>query len=82
MLHRVDSLVNIGFPMVRTDGRVYGHVITKFSWMGRLPHVLSYRAVPTHALHVRVELRYKSKFLFVSYLVQDLPSLFSCPWIH
>ena len=25
-----------------TDGRsVYGHVITKFSWMGRLPHLLS-----------------------------------------
>ena len=29
--------VNIGFPVVRTDGRrsVYGHVITKFSGMGR-----------------------------------------------
>ena len=52
ILHRVDSLVNIGFPMVRTDGRAYGHVITKFSWMGRLPHVLSYGALPTHALHV------------------------------
>ena len=23
--------VNIGFPVVRTDGRAYGHVITKFS---------------------------------------------------
>ena len=36
-------------PVVRTDGRslarsVYGHVITKFSWMGRLPHFLSYGA--------------------------------------
>ena len=28
--------VNIGCPVVRTDGRsVYGHVITKFSGMGR-----------------------------------------------
>ena len=35
--------VNIGYPVVRTDGRsavggrrsVYGHVITKFSGMGR-----------------------------------------------
>ena len=29
--------VNIGFPVVRTDGRrsVYGHVITKFCGMGR-----------------------------------------------
>ena len=27
---------NIGFPVVRTDGRVvYGHVIAKFSGMGR-----------------------------------------------
>ena len=34
--------VNIGFPVVRTDGRsvgrsVYGHVITKSSEMGRFP---------------------------------------------
>ena len=28
--------VNIGFPVVQTDGQsVYGHVITKFSRMGR-----------------------------------------------
>ena len=44
--------VNIGFPVVRTDGQraggrtVYGHVITKFSWMGRF---LSYGAPPTRA---------------------------------
>ena len=31
-------------PVVRTDGRAYGHVITKFSGMGRLPHFLSYGA--------------------------------------
>ena len=51
-------------PVVRTDGRslarsVYGHVITKFSGMGRLPHFLSYGAPPTRALRARVELRYK-----------------------
>ena len=43
-------------PVLQTDGRslarsVYGHVITKFSGMGRLPHFLSYGAP--------VELRYK-----------------------
>ena len=28
--------LNIGYPVVQTDGRsVYGHVITKFSGMGR-----------------------------------------------
>ena len=27
-----------------TDGRTYGHVITKLSWMGRLPHFLTYGA--------------------------------------
>ena len=31
------------------DGRSYGHVITKFSWMGRLPHFLSYGAPSTRA---------------------------------
>ena len=38
--------VNIGSPVVRTDGGPYGHVITKFSRMGRLPHFLSYGALP------------------------------------
>ena len=31
-----------GFPVVRTDGRwwsVYGHVITKFSWMDRFSYL-------------------------------------------
>ena len=41
------------------DGRSYGHVITKFSRMGRLPHFLTYGAPPTRALRARVELRYK-----------------------
>ena len=43
----------IGMPVVRTVGRlVYGHMITKFSSMGRLPHFVSYGAPP------RVEIRY------------------------
>ena len=45
------ELLYIGMPVVRTDGRslassVYGHVITKFSRMGRLPHFLSCGAPP------------------------------------
>ena len=52
--------VNIGFPVVRMDGRAYSHLITKFSQMGRLPHFLSYGAPSTRALHARVELRYES----------------------
>ena len=43
----------------RTVARsVYGHVITKFAGMGRLPLFLSYGAPPTRALRARVELRY------------------------
>ena len=43
------SFFFIGITVVRTDGRVggrsvYGHVITKFCRMGRLPHFLSYGA--------------------------------------
>ena len=41
--------VDIGFPVVRTDG----HVITKFSGMGRLPHFLTYGAPPTLARFAR-----------------------------
>ena len=41
-------------PVVRTDGREYGHVITKFSLCGRLLHFL------THGAPLRArELRYK-----------------------
>ena len=42
------ELFYIGMPVVRTDGRsVYGHVITKFSGMGRfiLPMVLRWRTL-------------------------------------
>ena len=54
------ELFYIGKPVVRTDGgggwSVYGHVITKFSWMGSLPHFLTHGAL-LRALHER-ELRY------------------------
>ena len=55
----------IGMPVVWTDGRslarsVYSHVITKFSGMGRLLHLLSYRAPPTCGAS-RVELRYHAE---------------------
>ena len=48
------ELLYIGMPVVRTDGRslarsVYGHVISKFSRMGRLPHFLSHGATPTRS---------------------------------
>ena len=45
--------VNIGMPVVRTDGRSVGHVITKFSGMGRF----IYPWCSAGAL--RAELRYK-----------------------
>ena len=35
-------------PVVRTDWRTYGHVITKLSGMGRLPHFLRYGATLAH----------------------------------
>ena len=51
------QLFYIGMPVVRTDGRaggraVYGHVITKFSRMGSLPHFFTHGA-PLRALRTR-----------------------------
>ena len=49
--------------MVRTDGRTYGHVITKSSRIGRLPHflrVLGYASVRAH-----VEVRYEGVLLHI-----------------
>ena len=43
----------VGVPVVRTDGRAYGHVITKFSRIGGLPHFLSYGAPSTRASPAR-----------------------------
>ena len=34
------KLFYIGMPVVRTDGRAYGHVITKISQMDGLPNFL------------------------------------------
>ena len=50
--YRLIELFYIFMPVVRTEGRalarsVYGHVITKFSRMVRLPHFLSYGAPST-----------------------------------
>ena len=43
--HLLIEFFYIGMPVVRTVARsVYGHVIIKFSRMGKLPHFLSYRA--------------------------------------
>ena len=47
------ELFYIGMPVVRTDGRAYGHVITKFSRMGRLPHFLNYGAPLTRGAKLR-----------------------------
>ena len=56
------KLFYIGMPVVRTDGQavgrsVYGHVITKFSRIGSLPHFFTHGA-PLRALRAR-ERRYK-----------------------
>ena len=54
------ELFYIGMPVVRTDGRaggrsVYGHVITKFSRMGSLPHFVTHGA-PLRASRARAPL--------------------------
>ena len=41
------ELFYIGMPVVRTDGRAYGHVITKISRMGRLLNFLTQDASTT-----------------------------------
>ena len=68
------ELFYIGIPVVWTDGRsiarsMYGHVITKFYRMGRLPQLFSYGAP-------RLELRYhygklQNDYLYKLYLVVD-----------
>ena len=54
MAYLLIELFYIGMPVVRTDGRslarsVYGHVVTKFSQMGRLPHFLNKLAMGLRA---------------------------------
>ena len=43
----------IGFPVVWSDGRTYGHVITKISRMNRLPNFLRYGAQLASASRAR-----------------------------
>ena len=52
-------------PVVRTDGRsVYGHVITKFSRMGSLPHFLTHDGPPrAHRGPCNKLLSYEEKLL-------------------
>ena len=66
------ELFYIGIPVVWTDGRsiarsMYGHVITKFYRMGRLPQFLSYGAP-------RLELRYHYGKLQNDYLYKTILS--------
>ena len=66
------ELFYIGIPEVWTDGRsiarsMYGHVITKFYRMGRLPQLLSYGAP-------RLELRYHYGKLQNDYLYKTILS--------
>ena len=52
---------------------VYGHVITKFSGMGKLPHFLSYGAPPMRVFRTCVELHYNNTFLIRT--VHSIPSV-------
>ena len=60
-------------PVVRTDGRaggrlVYGHVITKFSRMGSLPHFVTHGA-PLRASRARAPLLTRSNFFVTGQLL-------------
>ena len=44
------ELFYICMPVVRTDGRTFGHVINKISRMGGLPHFFGYKATLKRAL--------------------------------
>ena len=75
------DLFYIGMPVVQTDGHsltrsVYGHVITKFWGMGRLPHIfLSYGAPPTRCASHRA---WSSAMITLSLQVSGLEKK-SCP---
>ena len=79
--------VNIGFPVVQMDGRAYGHVITKLSRMGRLPHFLSYGAPSTCALRAGGALllphaHHAHVLLFSPYTVLSQSVLLGLRFIH
>ena len=56
MLFRSYPKFCVGMPVVRTDGRAGGHVITKFSRMGSLPHFVTHGA-PLRASRARAPLK-------------------------
>ena len=65
------ELFDIGIPVVRTDGRaggrsVYGHVITKFSRMGSLPHFSTHGA-PLRAARARAPLLFSENYYHYYY---------------
>ena len=88
--------VNIGFPVVRTDGRsavggrrsVYGHVITKFSGMGTFTKLWgSAHARASRARGAPLQGFYKVKlvslFRFSVFLqCEMIPSLFDLQGFH
>ena len=61
--------VNIGMPVVRTDGRSVGHVITKFSGMGRF----IYPWCSAGALRARSS-AIMQKCLYSNFRIPGLPS--------
>ena len=71
------ELFYIGMPVVRTDG----HVITKFSRMGRLPHFLSYGARSTRGASRRPwsSASRHCPFCGCNVIKDEVQFLFQCP---
>ena len=67
-------------PVVRTDGRAYGHVITKFSWMGSLPHFLTHGAPQARFARQSSAIKYSGLHLFVCKSIDFRSSLFKKPF--
>ena len=80
------SVIHVSvMPVVQTNGRagrrsVYGHVITKFSRMGSLPHFFTHGA-PLRALRAR-ELRYDESHSNRQYSYNSIFNLFCKFWLH
>ena len=59
------ELFYIGMPVVRTDGRAFGHLTTKIYWMHRLPNNLTL-GTPLRALRTResyaLKIGYKRRY--------------------
>ena len=63
------ELFYIGMPVVRTDGRAYGHVITKISRMGRLPNFLIQGAPLRSAAYQEMNLQIWSYLILFCFLL-------------